>query len=116
VAETDYRIEKDSLGEVRVPAGAYWGAQTQRAVENFPISGLRQYPAFVWAMAMIKRAAAEVNDDLGLFEDREIGANTIAGSEIARAIRAAADEVSGAKWPTSSSSIRSRLAPAPATT
>jgi fumarate hydratase, class II len=93
VAETDYRIEKDSLGEVRVPTSAYWGAQTQRAVENFPISGLRQYPAFIWAMAMIKRAAAEVNDDLGLFEDREIGANTTAGSEIARAIRAAADEV-----------------------
>jgi fumarate hydratase, class II len=93
VAETDYRIETDSLGEVRVPAGAYWGAQTQRAVENFPISGLRQYPAFVWAMAVIRRAAAEVNDDLGLFEDRELDGKTIAGSEIASAIRAAADEV-----------------------
>ena len=43
----DYRIEKDSLGEVRVPAGAYWGAQTQRAIHNFPITGLRPYPAFV---------------------------------------------------------------------
>ena len=52
---TDYRIEKDSLGEVRVPAGAYWGAQTQRAIHNFPITGLRPYPAFVWSMAMIKR-------------------------------------------------------------
>jgi fumarate hydratase, class II len=93
MAETDYRIEKDSLGEVRVPTGAYWGAQTQRAVENFPISGLRQYPAFIWAMVMIKRAAAEVNDDLGLFEDREIGGKTTTGREIARAIRTAADEV-----------------------
>ena len=53
----DYRIEKDSLGEVRVPAGAYWGAQTQRAIHNFPITGLRPYPAFVWSMALIKRAA-----------------------------------------------------------
>jgi fumarate hydratase class II len=62
---SDYRIEKDSLGEVRVPAGAYWGAQTQRAIHNFPITGLKPYPAFVWAMAMIKRAAAEVNAGLG---------------------------------------------------
>src|SRR4051794_37322569 len=61
-----HRTEKDSLGEMRVPAGALYGAQTQRAVMNFPISGLRPYPAFVWAQAMIKRAAAEVNRDLGL--------------------------------------------------
>jgi fumarate hydratase class II len=116
VAETDYRIEKDSLGEVRVPTGAYWGAQTQRAVENFPISGLRQYPAFVWAMVMIKRAAAEVNNDLGLFEDREIGGQTTGGSEIARAVRTRLTKSSAAKWRTNSSSIRSRPAPAPATT
>src|SRR5690606_36689162 len=81
------------MGEVRVPARAYWGAQTQRAVENFPISGLRQYPAFYWAMALIKRAAAEVNDALGLFDDREVGGKKIAGSEIARAIMDAAGEV-----------------------
>ncbi|MDT8306340.1 MAG: aspartate ammonia-lyase [Anaerolineae bacterium] len=93
MAETDYRVEKDSLGEVHVPAGAYWGAQTQRAIENFPISGLRQYPAFVWAMVIIKRAAAEVNDNLGLFADREVNGQTISGSEIARAVMAAADEV-----------------------
>ena len=55
---TEYRIEKDSLGEVQVPADAYWGAQTQRAILNFPITGLKPYPAFVWSMAMIKRAAA----------------------------------------------------------
>src|SRR5512133_973869 len=65
-----YRIERDSLGEVRVPADAYYAAQTQRAVENFPISGLRPYPAFVWSMAVIKRAAAEVNRDLGLLDPK----------------------------------------------
>lgn len=63
---SEYRIEKDSLGEMRVPADALYGAQTQRAVLNFPVSGMRPYPAFVWAMATIKRAAAEVNRDLGL--------------------------------------------------
>jgi len=72
----EYRSEKDSLGEVRVPAGAYWGAQTQRAIHNFPITGLRPYPAFVWSMVLIKRAAAEVNRDLGLFGDKEAGGRT----------------------------------------
>ena len=57
----DYRIEFDSLGEVRVPANTLYGAQPQRAVENFPISGLRPRRAFIWSMAIIKRAAAEVN-------------------------------------------------------
>ena len=64
-----YRIEKDSLGEMQVPADALYAAQTQRAVLNFPISGMRPYPAFVWAMATIKRAAAEVNQDLGLLDN-----------------------------------------------
>jgi fumarate hydratase class II len=64
------RIEKDSLGTVNVPADALWGAQTQRAIENFPISGLKQYRAFVWSMAIIKRAAAEVNRDLGLLDPK----------------------------------------------
>ena len=63
-----YRVEKDSLGEMQVPADALYAAQTQRAVLNFPISGMRPYPAFVWAMATIKRAAAEVNQDLGLLD------------------------------------------------
>ncbi len=56
----DFRIEKDSIGDVQVPASAYYGAQTQRAVENFPISGMKPYPAFVWSMALIKRAAAKL--------------------------------------------------------
>lgn len=62
------RTEKDSLGDVKVPADAYYGAQTQRAVNNFPISGMRPWRAFIWSMATIKRAAAEVNRDLGLLD------------------------------------------------
>jgi fumarate hydratase class II len=79
---TEYRIEKDSLGEVQVPAQAYYGAQTQRAVNNFPVSGLRPYPAFIWSMVVIKRAAAEVHKDLGLLKE-----------EWADAIIRAADEI-----------------------
>jgi fumarate hydratase class II len=81
-----FRIEKDSLGEMQVPGDALYGAQTQRAVLNFPVSGLRPYPAFVWAQAAIKRAAAEVNRDLGLLEPR-----------LADAIIKAADEVLAGK-------------------
>ncbi len=77
-----YRIEKDSLGEMQVPADALYAAQTQRAVLNFPISGMRPYPAFVWSMAIIKRAAAEVNQDLGLLD-----------ATLAKAIIQAAQEV-----------------------
>lgn len=90
---SDYRVEKDSLGEVRVPAQAYWGAQTQRAIHNFPITGLRPYPAFVWSMATIKRAAAEVNSDLGLFQDKEVEGKVVSGEAMAQAIMMAADEV-----------------------
>ena len=61
-----YRIEKDSLGEMKVPGDALWGAQTQRAVENFPISNLRFPRSFIAALGMIKRAAAETNQELGL--------------------------------------------------
>ncbi len=62
---SETRVEKDSMGEMVVPAGAYWGAQAQRAVENFPISGYRFGRPFIKAMGLIKRAAAEVNRDLG---------------------------------------------------
>jgi fumarate hydratase class II len=65
---TETRIEHDSLGDVQVPVDALYGAQTQRAIQNFQISGLRPRPAFIWSMAMIKRAAAEVNRDLGLLD------------------------------------------------
>ncbi|MGB8645122.1 MAG: aspartate ammonia-lyase, partial [Anaerolineae bacterium] len=83
----DYRIEKDSMGELQVPANALWGAQTQRAIQNFPISGGKPYPAFVWSMALIKRAAAEVNRDLGLLDPK-----------LADAIAQAAQEVMAGKW------------------
>jgi fumarate hydratase class II len=78
----DYRIEKDSLGEMRVPAGALYGAQTQRAVLNFPVSGMRPYPAFVRAQAIIKRAAAEVNRDLGLLDPKLAEAIVTAAQEV----------------------------------
>jgi len=77
-----YRIERDSLGEVRVPADALYAAQTQRAVENFPISGMCPYPAFVWSMAVIKRAAAEVNRDLGLLDPKLADAIVQAAQEV----------------------------------
>ncbi len=57
----EFRVEHDSMGEVRVPAGAHWGAQTQRAVENFPISGRPIPPAVVRALALIKAESARVN-------------------------------------------------------
>jgi fumarate hydratase class II len=79
---TDYRIEKDSLGEMKVPAGALWGAQTQRAVENFPISDLRFPRAFIRALGLIKRAAAATNAELGLVD-----------LDVAEAIGEAAGEV-----------------------
>ncbi|MCC7129408.1 MAG: aspartate ammonia-lyase [Anaerolineae bacterium UTCFX2] len=82
-----YRIERDSLGEVQVPEDALYGAQTQRARENFPISGLRPWRAFIWSVAVIKRAAAQVNRDLGLLEPR-----------LAEAIMQAAQEVIDGRW------------------
>ncbi|MBI1827415.1 MAG: class II fumarate hydratase [Planctomycetes bacterium] len=64
------RVEKDSMGEMFVPATAYWGAQTQRAVENFPISGYRFGRRFIRAMGLIKQAAAKVNRDLEKLEPK----------------------------------------------
>ncbi|MCL7453420.1 MAG: aspartate ammonia-lyase [Anaerolineae bacterium] len=83
----DTRIEKDSLGEIKVPAGALYGAQTMRAVHNFPISGMKPYRAFIWSMAVIKQAAAQVHMDLELL-DRERG----------EAIVQAAQEVKDGQW------------------
>jgi fumarate hydratase class II len=76
---SDYRTEHDSMGEVQVPADALWRAQTQRAIENFPISGTRLEDEHVKAMAQVKAAAARVNADLGVIEPAQ-----------AEAIRAAA--------------------------
>ncbi|MEU5208193.1 class II fumarate hydratase [Streptomyces sp. NPDC020742] len=83
----DFRIEHDSMGEVRVPARAKWRAQTQRAVENFPISGQRLERAHIEALARIKAAAALVNSELGVLD-----------KEIAGAIREAAAEVADGAW------------------
>src|SRR5437762_2302198 len=82
----EYRVERDSMGEVKVPKSAYYGAQTQRAVENFPISGIGFPPRFVRALAIIKHAAVSVNQELGLLD-----------SKIADVIRAAASEVMDGK-------------------
>jgi len=77
-----HRIEKDSMGELQVPAEALWGAQTQRALHNFPISDLKQQRAFIWSMALIKRAAAEVNRDLGLLDPQLADAIAQAAQEV----------------------------------
>src|SRR4051794_14396091 len=63
------RIEKDTLGEVLVPDDALYGAQTQRAVENYPISGLREHPLFIRAFIHIKKASALANRELGAMQD-----------------------------------------------
>ncbi len=77
------RIERDSLGELEVPAEALWGAQTQRAVQNFPISGQRMPAGFIRAMALIKSAAARANADLGLLEVKLAEAIEAAAAEVA---------------------------------
>jgi fumarate hydratase, class II len=82
-----YRTERDALGDVRVPADAYYGSQTVRAIENFPISGLRLPRAFIAAEAVIKRAAADVNAALGHLD-----------AGVARAIAQAAQEVADGRW------------------
>ena len=82
----DYRIERDSFGEVRVPADRLWGAQTQRSLENFRISGERMPMELIRALALVKRSCARVNVDLKELPE-----------EKAKAIAAAADEVLAGK-------------------
>ena len=82
-----FRIEKDSLGEMKVPEGALYGAQTQRAVENFPISGQRFGRRFIEALGLIKKAAAETNVELGNLDET-----------LGNAIVAAAAEVAEGRW------------------
>jgi fumarate hydratase, class II len=86
MATKEYRIERDSMGEVRVPKSAYYGAQTQRAVENFPISGVGFPSIFIHALGLVKYAAASANQALGLLD-----------TQIATAIRDAAREVIAGK-------------------
>ncbi|PSQ43964.1 aspartate ammonia-lyase [Halobacteriales archaeon SW_7_68_16] len=80
--KTETRTERDSLGEVAVPADAYWGAQTQRAVENFPISGLRFGRRFLRALGVVKKAAARANRDLGLIDEGTADAIIAAAEEV----------------------------------
>lgn len=80
---SEIRIEKDSLGEVEVPARARYGAQTQRAVQNFPISGQRFERRFIQALGLIKQAAAETNAELGDLEQRVADAISVAAGEVA---------------------------------
>ncbi|MBM3181108.1 MAG: aspartate ammonia-lyase [Chloroflexi bacterium] len=94
----NFRKEKDSLGELQVPALALFGVQTQRAVDNFPISGLKPWRAFIWSVAAIKRAAALVNFDLGLFNNRETDGKHFAAKQLADSITQAAEEVMDGKW------------------
>jgi len=82
VNEQQFRIEHDTMGEVRVPADALYGAQTQRAVENFPISGDGLEPAQIIALARIKRAAAIVNGELGIIDSGIAGAIVTAADTI----------------------------------
>ena len=84
---TEFRLETDTMGDVHVPVDAHYGAQTQRAVENFRISGLRFPRRFIRALGLVKAAAANVNRDLGLLRP-----------EIAEAIHSAATEVSDGRW------------------
>ena len=81
------RVEKDSLGPVNVPANALYGAQTQRAVENFQISGMRAHPALIEATVLVKKAAAIANMRTGRLDER-----------LGNAIVRAADEVLGGQW------------------
>jgi fumarate hydratase class II len=83
----EFRVETDSMGEVRVPANAYYGAQTARAVENFPISGLHFSRGFIRALGLIKKHAAITNAELGLLDGRR-----------AKAIQAAAQEVAEGRF------------------
>jgi len=87
-----YRTERDSMGEVRVPADALYGAQTQRAVDNFPVSGLHLPRAVIRALGLVKAAAAETNRDLGLIDD-------VTAAAIAEAARAVAAGEHDAQFP-----------------
>ncbi len=80
--ETEYRIEADSMGEVRVPASAYYGAQTQRAIDNFAVSGLVFPSTFITAIALVKKHSAEVNLEIGLLN-----------RDLAQAIQKASEEI-----------------------
>jgi fumarate hydratase class II len=82
-----FRTERDSMGELKVPADALWGAQTQRAVDNFPVSGMRMPRGFIRAVGLVKWAAARANEDMGLLD-----------GDVAAAVRKAADAVAEGRY------------------
>jgi len=91
----EYRTEHDSMGDVQVPARAYYGAQTQRAVENFPISGGGLAPEMIHALGLVKLAAGIANRDLGKLT--KTGKNRLNDQQV-EALLAAAREVSQGKF------------------
>src|SRR5256885_5176499 len=86
-ASPNLRLEKDSIGTREIPADVYYGIQTARAVENYPISGMRAHPTLIRAIGLVKQAAAEANREVGLVDEKR-----------ANAISAAAKEVAQGKW------------------
>src|SRR5437763_2526651 len=86
---TNTRREKDTLGEIEVPADALWGAQAQRGIDNYPISGLGPFPAFVRALAQIKKAEAIANGETGRLDARTRDAIVQACDEILAGAHAA---------------------------
>ena len=102
MSDKSFRTERDSMGELKVPADALWGAQTQRAVENFPISGLAMPRQFIAALGLVKWAAAGANSELGLLtKDKTV------------AIQAAALQVAEGSHDEHFRSMFSRPGPAP---
>ena len=85
--EQQFRIEHDTMGEVKVPIDALYRAQTQRAVENFPISGKGLEPAHIHALAQVKKAAAKANQELGVLDAQRAEAIRSAADRVAAAIR-----------------------------
>ena len=86
MGEEEFRVEHDSMGEVRVPSHALWGAQTQRAVENFPISGTVIEPGLIHALALVKFAAASVNKELGVLPAEQADAIEAAALLVAKGL------------------------------
>src|SRR5258708_35808024 len=82
MASQQFRQEKDSIGVKEIPADVYYGVQTARAVENYPISGMRAHPTLIAAFGMVKRAAAEANKALGLVDDKRADAIIQAAQEV----------------------------------
>src|SRR5712671_2801531 len=83
---TSFRVERDSMGEIKVPADALWGAHTQRAVQNFPVSGLTLPRPFIGALGLVKQAAARVNRELKLLEPKVAQAVEEAAAEVAAGV------------------------------